>query len=90
MLLIDQMMLMMTSDRTNDVRDKEGKPADDEDAHHSSQSLCSFCLFWDPLHNYHHNYDHDADYDDEKEEEFSEKTAPICLQKVYIFYFDSF
>ena len=30
---------------TNDVGDKEGKPADDEDAHHRSQGLGSFRLF---------------------------------------------
>ena len=50
-------IMLMTSDPTNDVGDKEGKPADDEDAHHGSQSLCSFCLFWNPFHDYHHGDD---------------------------------
>ena len=57
MMTIYPMMLMSTSDRTNDVGDKEGEPADDEDAHHGSQSLCSFCLFWNPFHDYHHGDD---------------------------------
>ena len=45
MMTIITKMMITTIARTNDVCDKEGKPADDEDAHHRSQSLCSFCLF---------------------------------------------
>ena len=44
-MMMMTMMMMTTIDRTNDVGDKEGKPADDEDAHHRSQGLGSFRLF---------------------------------------------
>ena len=61
-LTLMTMMMKMTIDQTNDVGDKEGKPADDEDPHHRSQSLRSFCLFWNPFH---YDYDHyDHEYDD--------------------------